>query len=48
MDYQEIRAECDSAHQFIVKSLNGSSSQHRLHAGEIDQIIGVDNQRTEA
>jgi len=48
MQNDEIGAEGDAANEFVVKGLDGASAQHGLLCGQIDQIIGVDDQRAEA
>src|SRR6266404_32483 len=45
---EKIGAQRACAHQLIVKSLNRASTQHRLDAGKIDQIIRVNDQRTKS
>src|SRR6267378_8191377 len=48
MQNDEIGAEGDAANEFIVKGLDRASAQHGLLRGQIDQIIGVDDQRAKA
>src|SRR5712671_6980303 len=48
MQNDEIGAEGDAANEFIVKCLNRAGTQHGLLRGQIDQVIGVDDQRAEA
>jgi len=45
-DY-EVGAEGHAANEFVVKGLDGASAQHGLLGGEVDQIIGVNDQRAE-
>src|SRR6266849_5709647 len=44
----EFSAERDAANELVVKRLDGAGAQHGLLRGEIDQIVGVDDQRAEA
>ena len=46
MDHEEIGVQSYGANQFIVKSLDRASTQHRLRCRQIDQIIGVNDERT--
>ena len=47
MNDQKISTEGYAAHEFIVESLYGASSKHRLRGREIDQIVGVNDERAE-
>src|SRR5579863_2509951 len=48
MNDEVIRADRKSANDFIMKGLNRTGAQHRLGCRKIDQIIRMDDQRTEA
>src|SRR5580704_15861386 len=47
MNDQKISAEGYAANEFIVERLDGAHSQHRLSGGEVDQIVRVNNKRTQ-
>ena len=48
MHDEEISAERNRPDEFIMKCLNGTRAQHRLLGREVDQVVGVDHQRTKA
>ncbi len=46
--HQKIRAQRHGAHQFVVKRLNRSRAHHPVGRRQIDQIIVMDDHRTQA
>ncbi len=48
MHDEVISAQRDRAHDFIVICLNRAHAHHRIGCRQIDQVIGVDDQRAEA
>ena len=47
MNHQIIRAEVGGTHHLVVKCLNRPHAHHRLGRCQIDQIIGVNDQRAQ-
>src|SRR5882762_6511305 len=48
MDHQKISAERDTTDKLVMKCLNRTRAEHRLRRRQIDQVVRVDYQRTEA
>src|SRR6266404_5191569 len=48
MDNHKLGAERDTANELVVKRLDRAGAEHGLLRGEVDQIVGVDDQRAEA
>src|SRR5215471_4254669 len=48
MHDKEVRAELNSPHQFVMKRLNRSCPQHWLLCREVNQIVGMYDERAKA
>jgi len=48
MHNQIIRTQRDPAHDFVVKRLDRPNAHHWIGSPQIDQVIGMDDQRAEA
>src|SRR5690348_11123773 len=48
MHHDKISAQGNAAHEFIMERLDGTGAQHGLRGGQIDQIIGMNNQRAKS
>src|SRR5438552_12768384 len=44
MHHQKICPEGDPPHQIVMKCLNRTRTQHRLHSSEINEVVGVNHQ----
>jgi hypothetical protein len=48
MDDQKIGAEGYAAHELVMKSLNAADAEHLLGAGQINQVVCVNDQGAQA
>ena len=47
MDHEIVRAESERSHNFLMECLHGARAQHGIGRRQIDQVVSVDDERTE-